>query len=97
MDPNDTDAAFAADAALGVKTEQRARRSTHTGEYDALAARGGIDMEIAESSHEETPLLESSSGGQGRKGSTWQVEKEFEGLPWYRTPSVRFHSRHERL
>ena len=94
MDPGDTDAAFAAEAEFDHKAERLSKtdpkgKGSHTGEYDALAARGGVDVHPEPS--EEEPLLGTSREGQDpdrKGGAEWEGTKEFDGLPWWRKPSV---------
>lgn len=92
MDHNDTDAAFVAEADMDHKDQRAQRiksRTSYTGEQVVVEAQGGIDNRFVDERGEEEPLLgnerqrKDSSGG-----AEWHGMAEFEGLPWYKRPSV---------
>ena len=94
-DPNDTDAVFVAEAemdakALRSRTGRTTSRSSTAGERVAVAARGGIDSRFSEDLGEDQPLLNKAKDGGdgGGGGAEWIGTKEFDGLPWYKRPSV---------
>ena len=92
-EPNDTDAAFIAEAEVDQVAMSAAKRRVHrghSGEQVAVAARGGIDSRFTEDISEEEPLLGGNKkvGGGDGGGSKWTGATDFEGMPWYKKPSV---------
>jgi len=88
------DAVFEADAYVD-QGRRRGPKSKTLAEDMVTAAQGGLDIPARRYSHDEnTPLL-GAAGGSGASGndngadSEWDGYADFEGLPWYRTPSVR--------
>ena len=96
MDPNDTDAIFAAEAEIDsriVRTRHGQRdRKSNAGEEAVVAARGGIDSTFGDEPGEDEPLLGRSRDDKGRGdssgGAEWLGIAEFDGLPWHKRPSV---------
>lgn len=86
-----TDPAFVADAAVD-KRAMRARASSNSsraGEYNAVAARGGVDPDLLDEEREQQPLLNNKRDGPGEDEDASDID-EFQGLPWYKRPSVRW-------
>lgn len=79
----DTDAAFAGEANLDGK--QNNKKTNSTGEANTLTARGGVDGDLA--STEDSPLLpeQSNNGGTSQE---WSASTDFDDKPWYKRPSV---------
>ena len=86
---------------LGRLTSNSRQRSSHKGR-DALEAAFGPSVSHKERDHENTPLLQRDSdeevegGGNaehesddGRAPPSWEGERDFEGRPWWKRPSVR--------
>ncbi|KAK5011328.1 hypothetical protein LTR28_003912 [Elasticomyces elasticus] len=95
----DSDALFTANAELdkkGLRTEttSQSSRSSRTGEYAVLAARGGMDTNETSGLNEEQPLLSEeapllANGGAGGGGrTTWPGYQPFEHIVWWRRPSI---------
>ena len=92
------------DAELGPLsrlTSNSRQRSSYKGQDALVAAFGGSESH-KERDHEETPLLlrdgdeEVEAGGNagheeadGRAPPSWEGERDFEGRPWWKKPSVR--------
>ena len=87
--------------ALGRLTPHSRQRSSHKGR-EALEAAFGPSVSQKERDHENTPLLQRDSdeeaeagedtehdGEDGRAPPTWEGERDFEGRPWWKRPSVR--------
>ena len=92
-EPNDTDAAFVAEAEvdqLAMSAAKRRAHRGHAGEELAVAPRGGIDSRFTEETSEEEPLLGNNkqAGGGDGSGAAWTGATDFEGVPWYKKPSV---------
>ncbi|TKX24323.1 MFS transporter-like protein 56 [Elsinoe australis] len=84
-----TDPAFVADAAVD-KRAMRARASSNSsraGEYNAVAARGGVDPDLLDEEREQQPLLNKKRDGPGEDEDASDID-EFQGLPWYKRPSI---------
>ncbi|KAF1987974.1 MFS general substrate transporter [Aulographum hederae CBS 113979] len=86
---NLTDAALEAD----IRVEQSVHRRNpgiHNGEETVRAAKGGAGGHISSSSiDEELPLLEASGEEDGApREALWSGMEDFEGLPWWKRPSV---------
>ena len=100
----ENDQPFEVDADLGALnrlTSHSRQRSLHKGQ-DALEAAFGQFGSRKERDHEDTPLLQRDSseeveargnaeheGDDGREPPSWEGERDFEGRPWWKTPSVR--------
>ena len=82
--------------------QRRVPRKRQTGKATMLAAAGGIDMHPHEED-EQAPLLGAQQSGDGDENGrgddgtgsdttladAWSpIYEDFEGLPWYRKPSV---------
>jgi len=84
----------------GIDVVHRNGDRSRAGANGMMVAEGGVDKRngythVEES--EETPLLESGSSDDDSdyappEGSAWTAGLEWEGLPWYKTPSVRLRS-----
>ena len=100
----ENDQPFELDAEInapGRLTSRSRRRSSHKGR-DALEAAFGPSASHKERDHENTPLLQRDSneeaeagedteygGEDGRAPPSWEGERDFEGRPWWKRPSVR--------
>ena len=98
----DNEAAFEADVEVHGLEQMHSRsshRSTDKGHDTVKASLGGFESE-REIHNEESPLLSpnrvdgsreaSSEGVNGpREPPRWDGERDFEGLPWWKKPSVR--------
>jgi hypothetical protein len=84
-----------------VDAVQRRTRKPQSGKATMLAAAGGIDIQPSDDRDEQAPLLGSRRSGDGgdsgssdEDGSETLAEawaptyEDFEGLPWYKRPSV---------
>jgi len=97
MEP-DNDAVFAAEAEIphnGMRPRVSRTRSGsgHTGEFDVLATRGGIDPGLNDRiMGEQEPLLGNrdtdEEDASHSNGSDWPGSKDFDHLPWYKRPSI---------
>lgn len=97
----ENDQIFEAEVALeGNEFGQSVAQHTdgnNTGARTIVAGNGGYDKHIASTNTEEMPLLPSGSGNgnvlggdhNGNSGTRWLGESDFEGLPWWKKPSVR--------
>lgn len=96
MDPG---AAFEADGHLDAEEQLRrhggirSARAVRQGEANAIAATGGFDKRLAETEvGEDSPMLGDShravDDGDGDDDDKSFVDREFQSLPWYKTPSV---------
>ena len=87
---------------LSRLTSNSRQRSSYKGQ-DALEPAFGRSGSRKERDQEDTPLLQRDSdeevgvggnaeheGDDGREPPSWQGERDFEGLPWWKTPSVRY-------
>jgi hypothetical protein len=92
----DSNHIFEADATLNTEEEERNgtgyRNVNSTGLKAAAAANGGYDGHLESSAAEDTPLLAGGADA-GAPGSSdgetiWPGATDFEGLPWWKTPSV---------
>ena len=91
---NTTDEVFEADASV----ENQARRRGSSGLYQtessddvARPVHHRIDGQSKIPTDEETPLLDGEGGHSGdppQDGVEWEGAKDFEGLPWWKKPSV---------
>ena len=99
----ENDQPFELDAELGPLsrlTSHPQRRSSHKGQ-DALEAASKRSGSHKEEDQEDTPLLQRDSdeeveaGGNAeheddeRAPPSWDGERDFEGWPWWKKPSVR--------
>ena len=87
----DSDPAFAAEADMNHKQmrgKTRRLASGHSGEEITVAARGGIDSRFVEELGENEPLLGTPKDVPDQGAGEWEGAKDFEGLPWYKKPSV---------
>jgi hypothetical protein len=90
---------FEADASLDAGAEEQGGQSfSRPGDIGVeamMAANGGYDKYLASTS-EETSLLPGGAdrtalpgdGNGGNVGTNWPGEADFEGLPWWKRPSV---------
>ncbi len=95
---------FEAEAALaGGEVEQGESghvngNGNDTGVRATIAGNGGYDKHLVSVTAEESPLLPSGSGSssgeddEGAAVTQWPGATDFEGLPWWKTPSVSLHS-----
>jgi hypothetical protein len=79
------------------------RRRYPSGDYDGankamVTTDSGYDKQLISPISEESPLLSNGSengrnsapsGNEGESDAEWHGAKDFEGLPWWRRPSVR--------
>ncbi|KAF4553410.1 Hypothetical protein D9617_7g031370 [Elsinoe fawcettii] len=88
-----TDPAFVADAGI----DQKAMRAQYTrasssnsraGQYNTVAARGGVDPDLLDEVRSDQPLLNGKKDGSGNEEDKDEPYDEFEGLPWYKRPSI---------
>ena len=100
----ENDQPFELDAELGPLsqlTSNSRQRSSYKGQ-DALDAAFGGSESHKERDHEETPLLQRDGdeeveaggnteheGADGTAPPSWEGERDFEGRPWWKKPSVR--------
>lgn len=98
----ENEAAFEADTEVHGLEQMRSSspyRSTQKGHDTVKASSGGFESE-REIYNEESPLLspnredgsrEASEDGAGGPSEPpkWDAERDFEGLPWWKKPSVR--------
>lgn len=87
---NDTDAAFVGEANIDSKVSSRPM-SAHSGEENMTSARGGVDVGLAVD--EQAPLLpggQDNGASDAGAGHAWTRNHDFDGLPWYRRPSIYF-------
>ena len=99
-----TDEVFEVDAYAQARADAKSRsrsRQSHPEDASQKPAIGAVDH----MAYEETPLLqrdfdhaedssdESPDEGNGRDAPEWSGARDFEGKPWWRTPSVGFKSR----
>ena len=103
----ENDQPFELDADLGALsslTSYSRQRSSHKGQ-DALEAAFGRSGTHKERDDEDTPLLQRDNdeevgvganaeheGDDGREPPSWEGERDFEGQPWWKAPSVRYMS-----
>ena len=86
---------------LSRLTSNSRQRSSYKGQ-DALDAAFGQSKSHKERDQEDTPLLQRDSeegvggggnaeheGDDGRAPPSWEGERDFEGRPWWKKPSVR--------
>lgn len=93
MEP-DTDAAFIAEAEIdATRMAGRATGSSQVGEENTLASRGGIGSHVAtESIPDDTlfyPTPNNDPSDDRGSGHEMAGANDFDGLPWYKRPSVR--------
>lgn len=82
------DGAFTADDNVDPIQRQESE-STVIGEASVLAAEGGLDGKFAQvEESEETPLLGDNGSPRRRSEGPAAITSEWEGLPWYKRPSV---------
>ena len=100
----ENDQPFELDAEFGPLsrlTSHSRQRSSYKGQ-EALEAASGPSGSHKERDHEETPLLQrdgdeevGASGNAEHEGDnerappSWEGERDFEGRPWWKKPSVR--------
>jgi len=85
---------------LAKSQSQSSYRSTQEGHDAAKSAQGEIETQ-EDVDYEDTPLLSHGRGGnteaspalndnegRGRDDPSWPGQYDFEGQPWYRTPSI---------
>ena len=71
---------------LDPAQRREAGTSNNIGEHSVLAAREDVDTKLANvTATEDTPLLVESRSSSGTLGDDIN---EWEGLPWYKKPSV---------
>jgi hypothetical protein len=97
----ENDQIFEAEATLEGEEYEQSRldytSGRNAGVRTMMASNSGYDKHIASTTTEETPLLPNGSGNDSgpsdadneNTGLDWQGETDFEGLPWWRKPSVR--------
>jgi hypothetical protein len=74
------------DEYLDPTQRSQAGTSNNIGEQSVLAAREDVDTKLANvTATEDTPLLVESRSSSGTLGDS---VNEWEGLPWYKKPSV---------
>lgn len=84
------DGAFTADDNVDPIHRQETE-STVIGEASVLAAEGGLDGKLARAEEsEETPLLGVNGSTRRPSEQTDAITSEWEGLPWYKRPSVSY-------
>ncbi|KAL9601570.1 MAG: hypothetical protein Q9219_002404 [cf. Caloplaca sp. 3 TL-2023] len=94
-----TDEVFEADANAEARDDARAHSSRRRSNHDDKSQKptiGAVDHSV----YEETPLLEADfnrssssidrkpNGGHERDAPEWSGARDFEGRPWWRTPSI---------
>jgi hypothetical protein len=90
---------FETDAGLDAGDEEQNRagykNGNNAGLKAAVAANGGYDEHLTSRTSEETPLLPEQSGTSetghndgDNTNSYWPGATDFEGMPWWKTPSV---------
>ena len=99
MDPNEGVIDAEADVDQRIRHPTNGRSDSHTAEHAALLAGGGVHRPHTETD-EETPLLfpgvhkgatksrHGSEESDGIEEESWPGQHDFDGLPWWKTPSV---------
>ncbi|KAF2218890.1 major facilitator superfamily domain-containing protein [Elsinoe ampelina] len=62
--------------------------NSRAGQYNTVAARGGIDADLLHEADEDQPLLNNKKDGSGGDDEDEPPVDEFAGLPWYKRPSI---------